>query len=131
MFKKIVVQTENKRELIRITSKIQKIIESVKFHHGLIYLFLPHATAGFWLNEDEEGLKQDGLRFFEKITSGTWQHNQIDNNAQAHLLSGLLKPYLLLSVENGKIQLGTWQEIFLVELDGPRKRKIKIKFIPT
>ena len=92
---------------------------------------MPHATAGFWLNEDEEGLKQDVLRFFEKITSGSWQHNQIDNNAQAHLLSGLLKPYLLLSVENGEIQLGTWQEIFLVELDGPREREIKIKFIPT
>lgn len=131
MLEETTVQTKNRQELVRITPKIQKVVKNFKFSCGFIYLFLPHTTATFWLNEDEKGLKKDVLDFLNRlIPKENWQHNKIDNNAQAHLLSGLIKPYLFLVVEDGKIELGVWQEIFLLELDGPRKRKVKIKFIP-
>ena len=132
MDREIIVSTHKKRELISITSLIQQEIDRQKFREGLIYLFLPHATAGFWLNEDEERLKADVLEFFQRLTeSADWRHNRIDDNAEAHLLSGLLKPYLLLAVQNQKLILGTWQEVFLVELDGPRERTIQLHFIQT
>jgi len=132
MDREIIVSTHKKRELISITSLIQQEIDRQKFREGLIYLFLPHATAGFWLNEDEERLKADVLEFFHQLVDGKdWRHNEIDDNASAHLLSGLLKPYLLLAVKDSQLVLGTWQEVFLVELDGPRERTIQLHFIRT
>jgi secondary thiamine-phosphate synthase enzyme len=56
-------------------------------------------------------------------------HNSIDDNAEAHLLSALISPSLTVPTENGKLHLGTWQRIMLVELDGPRKRRVIVKMI--
>ncbi len=126
----IVISTQKKRELVNITPLIQKEVKRHNFKEGLVYLFLPHATAGFWLNEDEEGLKKDVLRFLDGLTKGnSWQHNQIDNNAEAHLAAGILKPSLTLAVKNGGLTLGAWQQVFLVELDGPRERTVRLVFI--
>ena len=117
------VETRKAIEVIDITDEVEKF--TGKGSACLIYV--PHATAALIVNEHEPNVKADYEEFFSKIAKGNWRHNNIDNNAEAHLLSALISPSITVPLETGRMQLGTWQRIMLVELDGPRKRKIIVK----
>ncbi len=130
MTKSFYISSKERFELIEITDKIEDIIKENKFQDGLCFVFTPHSTAGVILTENEAGLKKDWISFFKKIISDfDFEHDQIDNNADSHILSGLIGQGKGLIIENNQIIRGTWQQIFLAELDGPRKREIKIKLI--
>ena len=127
---RIHIESKKRRELIDISEKINKMISEEK-DHGLLNVFVPHTTAGVIINENESGLKNDIIKTFEKIVpeNGDYEHNLIDNNADAHLLSIILKNSVNIPFVDGKLLLGTWQSIFFVELDGPRQRNIIITAI--
>jgi len=61
---------------------------------------------------------------------GSWQHNRIDNNAEAHLMASLMGSSTCLPVSGGQVELGTWQRIMLIELDGPRERRVTVTVVP-
>lgn len=130
MIKEINVSSKDRYQLIDITDKVEEIIRESKVKHGLVLVFVPHSTAGIILTENESGLKEDWLQILKKIVSGLdFLHNRIDDNADSHILSGLLGQGKTLIIENNELIRGTWQQIFLVELDGPRSRRIVVKFI--
>ena len=130
--KKISIRTSQKEELIDITEIIQEEIENVKIRDGLVFVFCLHTTAGIFITENEPGLKKDWLSFFKKITSGiSYFHNHLDGNADSHIFGALIGQSQLLPVREKKLILGRWQRIFLIELDGPRKREIIIDFLKT
>jgi len=130
MIKEINVSSKDRYQLIDITDKVEGIIRESKVKHGLVLVFAPHSTAGIILTENESGLKEDWLQILKKIVSGLdFLHNRIDDNADSHILSGLLGQGKTLIIENNELIRGTWQQIFLVELDGPRSRRIVVKFI--
>jgi secondary thiamine-phosphate synthase enzyme len=119
------VKTNKSIEVIDITGQVEERIKDGK----ACIVFTPHATAAIILNEFEPNIKSDYEEFFSKVAKGNWKHNAIDNNAEAHLLSALISPSIVIPVEKGKLVLGTWQSIMLVELDGPRTRKIIVRTI--
>lgn len=124
------INTNKRYELVNITNRVEETVGKSQAKSGLVLVFVPHSTAGILLTEDEPGLKNDWLKFFERAVSGfDFEHNKIDNNADSHILSGLLGQGKTLPVENGKLKRGIWQDIFLIEFDGPRTRKIIIKMI--
>jgi len=124
----IKVSSRERYQLIDITDKVEKTIKESGVKDGLILVFAPHSTAGILLTENEEGLKEDWLNFLKKLVSGLdFQHNRIDNNADSHILSGLVGQGKTLLLKGGNLLRGTWQQIFLAEFDGPRERKIIIK----
>ncbi len=128
MIKEFDISSRDRYQLINITDRVERIIGEGKVKDGLIVIFTPHSTAAIILTENEEGLKQDWLQFFKKMVSGfDFLHDRIDNNADSHILSGLLGQNKTLIIENGQLIRGTWQQIFLVELDGPRNRKVIVK----
>ena len=130
MLKEFLVSTKNRYQLIDITEKVEEIIRESKIKEGICLIFTPHSTAGIILTENENGLKEDWLSFSKKITSGIdFLHNQIDDNADSHILSGLLGQEKVLAIQDGELIRGTWQQIFLVEFDGPRNRKVIVKTI--
>ena len=130
MFKGFKVSTKDRFELINITKKVEAVIRESGAESGLIFIFVPHSTAAIILTEDEPGLKKDWLNFLKKMVSGfDFLHNKIDNNAESHILSGLIGQGRALLIESGQMVRGNWQEVFLVELDGPRIRKVEIKII--
>ena len=130
MIKEFYVSTQKRYELVDITSKVEELIEESKIENGLTLIFVPHSTASIVLTENEAGLKNDWLAVLKKLVSGIdFLHNQIDNNADSHILSGLIGQGKTLAIENRKLVLGTWQQIFLAELDGPKKRKIIVKIL--
>ena len=132
MFKEFNIPTENRYQLVDITQEIEEIIEESKIKEGLVLVFVPHSTAGIVLTENEKGLKNDWLEIFKKLTSGIdFQHNRIDNNADSHILSGLIGQGRVLPVKDGKIQRGTWQNVFLAEFDGPRRRRVIVEIVSS
>jgi len=125
MIEEFDVSTEDREQLIDITDRVEEIVQKSQVKDGLVLVFVAHSTAAILLTENESGLKKDWLKVFKKMVSGVdFLHNQIDNNADSHILSGLIGQGKTLAVENGKLIRGTWQQIFLVELDGPRTRKV-------
>ena len=130
MTNEINVLSKERYQLIDITDEVEKIVKESGVKDGLILVFAPHSTAGILLTENEEGLKEDWLDFLKKLVSGfDFQHNRIDDNADSHLLSGLIGQERILPIKDGRLIRGTWQQIFLLELDGPRSRKIIIKIM--
>ncbi len=125
--KEFQISTQKRYQLIDITSKVEKIVRESGVEEGLVLVFVPHSTAGVLLTENESGLKEDWLKLFEKIVTGIdFLHNRIDDNADSHLLSGLIGQGRVLPIQNGNILRGTWQEIFLAEFDGPRGGRVVV-----
>ena len=128
MIEEFSVSTSKRYQLIDITEKIEEIVKNSKIKEGMVLVFILHSTAGILINENEEGLKNDWLKVLEKLVSGfDFEHNKNDNNADSHILAGLIGQEKLLIIENGKVVRGTWQNIFFAEFDGPRTRKIIVK----
>jgi len=128
--KEIIVKTEKRHQLIDITAEIEAIVQASRLDEGLVLIFTPHSTAGIIITEDESGLKEDWFVFLKKLVSGfDFAHNRIDNNADAHILSGLIGQSKAFIVKDGNLLRGTWQQIFLAEFDGPRERTVVIETI--
>ena len=115
----IKINTNRNFEIIDITSKINELID---VEIGIISIFSRHSTSAIVVNENESGLLSD-LEFTlnNLITDKfTYQHDRIDDNAKSHLKSFLLSSSECLPIKNGRLDLGTWQSVFFIELDGPR-----------
>jgi secondary thiamine-phosphate synthase enzyme len=123
------IQTNHRQELIDITSQVEQLVAKNKVKNGHCLVFVAHSTAAIILTENESGLVNDWLKILKKLVAGErFEHDRIDNNADSHLLSGFLGQGKTIPVKDGRLVRGTWQQIFLVELDGPRQRKITITF---
>ena len=113
------LDTNKNFEIIDITSKINDVID---VEEGIISIFSRHSTSAIVVNENESGLLKD-LEFTlnNLITDKhSYNHDRIDNNAKSHLKSFLLSSSECLPIKNGHLDLGTWQSVFFIELDGPR-----------
>lgn len=120
----ISIDTHDNIEIINITGNIKNIIRKYDITNGIISISTKHTTSSIIINEDEEGLKKDYLNFLEKLVpQGNYLHDRIDNNATSHLKAMLTTPTQSLSIIEGKINIGIWQSIFFVELDGPRQNR--------
>ncbi len=119
----------NKRvEIIDMTHDINDILTKSKIKDGLINIFAKHSTAGIVINENESGLMKDFQNAIESLIpeNNNYLHDRIDNNADSHIRSFFIGSSETIPVENGHLNLGTWQSIFFIELDGPRNRKFVI-----
>ncbi len=127
--KKVILNTNKNFEIIDITSKINHEID---IESGIVNIFSKHSTSAIVVNENESGLLDDLELMLTDLVSDkySWKHDRIDNNAKSHLKSFLLSSSETIPVSNGKLDLGTWQSVFFIELDGPRKnRTVNLKFI--
>ena len=127
--KKLILNTNKHFEIIDITSKIN---EEIDIDGGIVNIFSKHSTSAILVNENERGLLEDLMLLLNDLVSDkySWQHDRIDNNAKSHLKSFLLSSSETIPISNGKLDLGTWQSVFFIELDGPRKnRTVDLTFI--
>lgn len=116
------IDTSKKFEIIDITSKINELID---IEEGIVSIFSRHSTSAIVVNENEKGLLQDFEFMLNNLVSDkfSYSHDRIDNNASSHLRSFLLSSSESLPVKNSRLDLGTWQSVFFVELDGPRRAR--------
>ena len=130
-FKEISLSTSKRLDLVDITEQIQSFVEEHKIESGICLINSPHSTTAIIVNENELGLKKDILRKVrEEFFQGTdWQHDRVDNNAVAHLGSIFLGHSKMFPIKNGRLERGTWQNIFFLELDGPRSRRVLLEIM--
>ena len=127
--KTVEIKTDHKMEFVDITEDVKKEVERSGVREGLVNVYTRHTTASIVINEDEEGLLKDFLASLQRIVPDdiyNYLHDRIDNNASGHIRSLILSPEVSVPIEGGKLWLGTWQSIFFLELDGPRRRSFAI-----
>jgi len=130
--KTIDVKTKGLNDFVLITSQIQKIVDETKISDGMVFANALHNTAALILQEDDPTIHSDLVNILEKEVpmNKKYLHNYESNeNATAHLKSNLLGTSVTIPLKNGELVLGTWQDVFLVELFEPRERKIVVTII--
>lgn len=126
------IQTSKKKEVIDITDLINQELEKQNFKEGVCNLFLTHTTASLTTADLDPGTDQDYLDAFEEmIPKLHYQHPHDPSHAPDHILPSLIGTSLSLPVENGKLVLGIWQRVILIEFDGSREREIVINLLQS
>ena len=120
------VRSQRKYQMLDITRQVAEIVRTANLSEGICSVYVTHATAAVVINEnDDPNVCADVLDALDKlIPEGVWRHDRVDNNAAAHIKSAILGPGETIPVRDGTLVLGTWQAIMLVELDGPRERRV-------
>jgi len=118
------LKSEQQCGLINITQKIQDYVRDSGTVSGFCILQVPHATAALVINEDEPGVVDDIMkRILALAPEADYKHDRIDNNARAHIIASIVGSSKILLIKDSQLSMGTWQEIFFVELDGPRSAR--------
>jgi secondary thiamine-phosphate synthase enzyme len=123
------IDTSQSTEFIDITREVERQVGKSGISEGLANIYTRHTTTAIIINENEPGLVEDYRALLDSLVpvGRGYHHDRIDRNAHAHLRSILLGPSKTVPVKDGRLQLGTWQRIFLVELDGPRRRNVIVQ----
>jgi secondary thiamine-phosphate synthase enzyme len=124
-----IVRTKKKQEMVDITERVADLVKQSRVSDGICLVYVPHATAAVAINENADpNVCEDILEALANlIPEGRWRHDRIDNNAAAHIKATLLGPSQAVPVRDGRLRLGTWQSVMLVELDGPRERSVIVE----
>ena len=119
------IKTEEARQVIDITDQVQSLVNP-KAKAAVVYA--RHTTCGVTTAEFEDELNQDFLDFLEATIPKNikWRHAHDPSQSPWHSLTTVIGPSINVAVQDGKLVLGTWQKIVLVELDGPRDRQIVV-----
>lgn len=130
------IPTKGFTDIIDITDKVSKIVRDSKVKEGICLISSPGSTAGITTIEYEEGLIADLKRALEIVApmNEDYEHCKKwgDCNGYAHIRSALIKPFLAVPIENGKLVLGQWQQIAYLDFDNrPREREIMVKIVSS
>lgn len=123
------VRTRKKQEMVDITGWVADLVRQSGISDGICLVYIPHATAAVAINENADpNVCEDILdALTHMIPEGRWRHDRIDNNAAAHIKATIVGPSEAIPVREGRLRLGTWQSVMLVELDGPRERTVIVE----
>ncbi|HCR12210.1 secondary thiamine-phosphate synthase enzyme YjbQ [Solidesulfovibrio sp.] len=119
------VRTSRREELLRVTSALQELVDAKGWRDGALVVYCPHTTAALTINEAADpDVAADLVMALSRLLPREAGYKHVEGNSDAHVKTTLVGPSQMLIVSGGRIQLGTWQGVFLCEWDGPRNRKI-------
>lgn len=122
-----------RRGLVNITQDVQRAIDESGVKEGLVLVNAMNITASVFINDDESGLHRDYERWLEKLAPekpySQYDHNGFEDNADAHLKRTIMGREVVCAITNGRLDFGTWEQIFYYEMDGMRKKHALIKII--
>lgn len=122
MSHKLTIATKQNRQVVDITDEVQGVVDGGA---KAVVVFVAHTTCAVTTADLDPGTDEDLLdAVWEMIPKLNFRHLHDPAHAPAHLASSIIGPSVTIPVENGKLVLGTWQRIVLVELDGPRERRV-------
>lgn len=126
----IFIQTEGHIQMLDITAEVQHLTSKCGISSGTCTLFLPHTTAGLLISENRDPyLAVDFTKAIHALTGEETAYRNLESNFAAHFASAMTGVSLTIPIENGRLALGAWQSIYLMEFDGSRKRKVRVKFM--
>ena len=131
--KELWFETSRRRELLNITAAVNACLEESGIREGLLLCNAMHITASVFINDDESGLHRDFEIWLEGLAPekpySRYQHNGSEDNADAHLKRTIMGREVVVAVTNGKLDFGTWEQIFYGEFDGRRNKRVLVKVI--
>ncbi len=121
----IEVATERERQLVDITEPIRAEVRRCGVRDGICALYAQGATAALMVQEnDDPNITLDVLDCLEGIAPhGRWRHDRVDDNGSAHIQAGIVGPSQVIPIRDGQLALSTWQNVFLCDFDGPRRKR--------
>jgi secondary thiamine-phosphate synthase enzyme len=130
MVRYINVRSKSRTEFIDITGMVQEAVKEEGVIKGICYLYVPHTTAGITINEGADpSVQRDIQNTLSKLIPHEMNYFHREGNADAHIKSTIVGTSVNVIIDEGRLLLGTWQAIFFCEFDGPRHRRIAVKFI--
>jgi secondary thiamine-phosphate synthase enzyme len=127
--KQLTVATKQKRQVVDITDRLTDYLSA---GNGVLSVFIQHTTAALTTADLDPGTDLDFLDFLEAIVPDRkWRHPHNPAHAPDHLLASVIGPQVSVPYADGKLLLGTWQRVILVELDGPRERTVTITLLKS
>lgn len=132
--KEIVLQVPSRRGFVNITPQVQEALSESGIREGLCLVNPMHITSSVFINDDESGLHADYDAWLEKVAPHEpvtfYQHNRTgEDNADAHMKRQVMGREVVVAVTEGKLDFGTWEQIFYGEFDGRRSKRVLIKII--
>ncbi len=128
----LTIQTPQRETMVDITAQVQDIVRNQGFQDGMLVLFCPHTTAGLTINENADPtVVRDIVTTLRRLIPHQGDFHHTEGNSDAHIKASMMGSDLRILVEEGRLLLGIWQGIFFTEFDGPRSRKIWLKWFPT
>jgi secondary thiamine-phosphate synthase enzyme len=128
----IKVSTRRDRQVLDITDRVQESVSESGIDSGLCNVFVTHTTAGITAGESTEGTDEDLMEVLERlIPKIKFRHEHDPSHAPDHMISSILGPSVTIPIRGGKLQLGTWQSVLLVECNGPRERNVVVTVVPV
>lgn len=124
------LQSRRAQELIDLTAAVQDLVRQHGPLDGVCYLYVPHTTAGITINEHADpSVADDLLLALNQAVPAALPYRHAEGNSPAHVKASLIGTTAVVLVESGRLVLGTWQGIFFCEFDGPRRRRLLVKFL--
>jgi secondary thiamine-phosphate synthase enzyme len=126
------VRTGAHNQVMDVTDQVRRIVAESGAELGQCTVFTPHATAAVTVNENADpNIGTDFLNALRKVVieHDGWLHDRIDDNAAAHIKSALVGPSVVIPISGGELALGTWQNVFLCDFDGPRARQVIVSVL--
>jgi secondary thiamine-phosphate synthase enzyme len=124
------IKTAKSTELIDITVLVKELVNKHGPMDGVCYVYVPHTTAGVTINENADpAVQSDILMVLNKIIRADEPYRHAEGNSPAHIKASLTGSAVTVLVESGRLVLGTWQGIYFCEYDGPRRRRVQVKFL--
>jgi secondary thiamine-phosphate synthase enzyme len=124
--------TRQRRELINITDRLAEIVDRSRIQEGMCLVSAMHITAGIWVNDEEDGLKQDFQQWLDALAPARrdyMHHRTGEDNADAHLKRTLVHHQVILPITAGRLDLGPWEQVFYAEFDGRRQKRVVVKVL--
>jgi secondary thiamine-phosphate synthase enzyme len=124
------VSTKHREQLVDITAEVKRVMSENGWATGLLCLYCTHTTAAVTINESADpSVPRDILTSLSSLVPRHGDYKHLEGNSDAHIKSSLVGCSELVPVENGSLSLGTWQGIFFAEFDGPRTRRVLLKWL--
>ena len=125
------IRTSKRTQFVDITREVEHTVHESGVPNGMCCVYVPHTTAGVTINEHADpDVARDVEGIFDRLISHVGPYRHAEGNTDSHMKAILTGTSQTVSIENGKLLLGTWQGIFLCEFDGPRQRTVFVKVVP-
>lgn len=128
------INTAKRYDMVNITGQVEDLVAKSGVQEGLCLVNPMHITASVFINDDERGLLSDWFVWLEELAPhkpiSKYRHNLTgEDNADAHLKRTIMGRETVVAITGGKLDLGTWEQIFYGEFDGQRRKRILVKII--
>ncbi|PLX69630.1 MAG: hypothetical protein C0603_01495 [Denitrovibrio sp.] len=128
----ISVRTSSRNSFVEITQDVARVVNEKNWDNGILVVYTPHTTSAITINENADpDVQADMNSFLSKLIPNLSEFRHNEGNSDSHIKSSLVGCSETIIVENVQMVLGTWQGIYFCEFDGPRTRKVHLKFIKS